>query len=150
MEIDTPFAFPDMEIDNKDTGLLAFFINYLSVLEGIKTKTKNLHWGAEKLPNRDKRGAHLYLDDFLEVISDFQDTIAESCQGLLGSMGLDAVHGIHFPATGTSDFVDYIRSRTIEFYVNLPKSTEYVCIKSETETFIVNIDKYKYLFKLTE
>ena len=61
--------------EDKDAGLFRFFHEYVNVLEGIKTQTKNVHWASLKLPNRDKRGAHLYLDDFLEEVGDFQDLV---------------------------------------------------------------------------
>ena len=40
--------------------------------------------------------------------------------------------------------------KTEEFYNRIPQDTCYVGIKSETETFIHNIFKYKYLFELTD
>ena len=46
--------------------------------------------------------------------------------------------------------MEYIKSKTIEFYNSLPTSTMYAGIKSETETFINNIVIYIYRFRLTE
>lgn len=63
----------------------------MNVLEGIKTQTKNVHWASLKLPNRDKRGAHLYLDDFLEEVGDFQDLVAESAMGITGDFLLTLI-----------------------------------------------------------
>ena len=39
---------------------------------------------------------------------------------------------------------------TKEFYNKIPQEVDYVGIKSETETFIHNIFKYKYLFELCD
>lgn len=129
------------------------FLNFINVLEGSKTMCKALHWGATNLNINDKRGAHLYLDDFLDIISNFQDTIAESCQGILGTFlnisnvkGTSTTKDIEYP----TDLVDYLIENSKYFYNSVPKDIIYVGIKSETETFIVNLNKYNYLFKLTQ
>ena len=41
------------------------FLDFICKLEGWKTKCKNLHWAAPK------KNVHVYLDEFLEVISDY-------------------------------------------------------------------------------
>ena len=48
-----------------------FFISFLNRLEGWKTKCKNLHWAAPK------KNIHVYLDEFLSILSDYQDSLAE-------------------------------------------------------------------------
>ena len=65
-----------------NTGTSEFFINFLNRLEGWKTKCKNLHWAAPK------KNIHVYLDEFLEILSDYQDSLAEEYQGLLGTCNL--------------------------------------------------------------
>ena len=134
---------------NTPSGM-QFFINYINILEGAKTKTKNLHWGAKNLPNRDKRGAHLYLDDFLEILGDFQDTVAESSSGILGEMDLNAVCGVRMTCTTPADMLNILIEKTTAFYNGIPSSTQFVGIKSETEVFIKDLTKYQYLFRLTE
>lgn len=145
---DTLFT-PLDKVESTPTGL-QFFINYINVLEGAKTKIKNLHWGAKNLPNSDKRGAHLYLDDFLEIVGDFQDTIAESSSGILGEMDLNAISGVGLTCTTPRDLISILIDKTTAFYENLPSGTVYTGIKSETEVFIKDLTKYKYLFRLTE
>ena len=140
---------PLSSISGTPSGL-QYFINYINVLEGAKTKIKNLHWGAKNLPNADKRGAHLYLDDFLDIVSDFQDTIAESSSGILGEMDLNAISGIGMTSTTPRDLINTLLDKTVSFYDNLPSGTQYVGIRSETEVFIKDLTKYKYLFRLTE
>lgn len=140
---------PLSSIGGNPSGL-QYFINYINVLEGAKTKIKNLHWGAKNLPNADKRGAHLYLDDFLEIVDDFQDTIAESSSGILGEMDLNAISGIGMTSTTPRDLINTLLDKTTSFYDNLPTGTQYVGIRSETEVFIKDLTKYKYLFRLTE
>ena len=121
-----------------------FFINFLNQLEGWKTKCKNLHWAAPK------KNIHVYLDDFLSVISDYQDSIAEDYQGILGHMQPNAIKGIHCDCLNAIDFIKEVSVKTEEFYNKIPQDTCYVGIKSETETFIHNVFKYKYLFELTD
>ena len=140
---------PLSSISGTPSGL-QYFINYINVLEGAKTKIKNLHWGAKNLPNADKRGAHLYLDDFLDIVSDFQDTIAESSSGILGEMDLNAISGTGMICTTPRDLINILLDKTVSFYDNLPSGTQYVGIRSETEVFIKDLTKYKYLFRLTE
>ena len=140
---------PLESVSGTPTGL-QYFINYINVLEGAKTKIKNLHWGAKNLPNSDKRGAHLYIDDFLGIVEDFQDTVAESSSGILGEMDLNAVSGVPMTCTTPRDLINTLLDKTISFYENLPSGTQYVGIRSETEVFIKDLTKYKYLFRLTE
>ena len=121
-----------------------FFINFLNQLEGWKTKCKNLHWAAPK------KNIHVYLDDFLEVVSDYQDSIAEDYQGILGHMAPNAIKGISCDCLNAIDFIKEVSVKTEEFYNKIPQDTCYVGIKSETETFIHNIYKYKYLFELCD
>lgn len=121
-----------------------FFINFLNRLEGWKTKCKNLHWAAPK------KNIHVYLDEFLTILSDYQDSLAEECQGLLGHMQPNAIRGIESNTLNAIDFIMEVKQGTYKFYTNIPEGVEYSGIKSECETFIHNILKYKYLFELCD
>ena len=121
-----------------------FFINFLNQLEGWKTKCKNLHWAAPK------KNIHVYLDEFLGIISDYQDSLAEEYQGLLGHMAPNVIRGIGSEALNAIDFIREVKSGTVKFYEAIPIDTVYSGIKSECETFIHNILKYKYLFELCD
>lgn len=121
-----------------------FFINFLNQLEGWKTKCKNLHWAAPK------KNIHVYLDEFLSVLSDYQDGLAEEYQGLLGHMQPNVIRGIGSNTLNAIDFIKEVKERTEEFYNKIPEGNSYVGIKSECETFIHNILKYKYLFELCD
>lgn len=129
---------------------LQFFINYINILEGVKTKIKNLHWSAKKLPNADKRGAHLYLDDYLETVSEFQDKVAEGSMGILGIIPLDCVSGTPFNALNTADLISYVKTETYKFYTNIPMGPAYAGLKSEVEVFIQETNNFDYRFQLTE
>ena len=120
------------------------FINFLNQLEGWKTKCKNLHWAAPK------KNIQVYLDEFLDVLSNYQDGLAEEYQGILGKMQPNAIKGIPSDTLNASDFINEVKYKTLEFYKKLPQDVEYKGIVSECETFIHNINKYKYLFSLTD
>ena len=121
-----------------------FFINFLNQLEGWKTKCKNLHWAAPK------KNIHIYLDEFLDILSDYQDGLAEEYQGLLGHMQPNVIKGTPCNCLNAIDFINEVKSNTYKYYDNIPEGTSYAGIKSECETFIHNILKYKYLFELCD
>lgn len=142
-------SMPPSSVSPVSEGL-QYFIDYINVLEGVKTRIKNMHWAAKRIPNSDKRGAHLYLDDLLSIISDFQDTVAESSQGIYGSMNLDSVSSVGFSASTPKELVAYIQNKTNDFYEGLSQTTVLAGIRSETEVIIKDLEKYQYLFSLTE
>ena len=121
-----------------------FFISFLNQLEGWKTKCKNLHWAAPK------KNIHKYLDEFLGIISDYQDGLAEGYMGILGKMQPNVIKGTPSNSLNAIDFINEVRGATIVFYDKIPQETIYKGIASECETFIHNINKYKYLFELCD
>lgn len=137
--VDDMFKKPESTEDSSQ-----FFINFLNLLEGWKTKCKNLHWAAPK------KNIHVYLDEFLDILSDYQDSLAEEYQGILGHMQPNTIKGVPSDTLNALDFIKEIRNFTIEFYDKIPNETIYAGIRSECETFIHNILKYKYLFELCD
>ena len=113
-------------------------------LEGWKTKCKNLHWAAPK------KNIHVYLDEFLSILSGYQDSLAEGYMGILGKMQPNVIKGIPSDTLNAIDFINEVRSATIVFYDKIPQETVYKGIASECETFIQNINKYRYLFELCD
>lgn len=121
-----------------------FFIAYLNKLEGFKTKCKNLHWAAPK------KNIHTYLDEYLSILSDFQDTVAEGYMGILGKMQPNVIKGVPSDALNAMDFIEELRAVTLSFYDKIPEETIYKGLKSETETFIQETNNYRYLFGLCD
>ena len=145
--INTLFSEVNIKTNKEETTQISteqFFINFINKLEGFKTKCKNLHWSAPK------KNIHVYLDDFLSVMSDYQDSIAEDYQGILGHMQPNVIEGVKSQSLNAIDFINEVKIATETFYNNIPSDTCYVGIKSETETFIHNIFKYKYLFEICD
>lgn len=118
------------------------FLSFICQIEGWKTKCKNLHWAAPK------KNIHEYLDAFLEVLSSYQDTLAETYMGILGQMGPDDVEGLKCSSRDAMDFIDEVSEMTQKFYERIPEGTEFKGITGETESLIKDIQKYKYLFGL--
>ena len=121
-----------------------FFINFLNQLEGWKTKCKNLHWAAPK------KNIHVYLDEFLDILSDYQDGLAEGYMGILGKMQPNVIKGTASNALNAIDFIEEVKVGTLSFYDKIPQETVYKGITSECETLIQNINKYRYLFGLCD
>ena len=131
-------------LEQQSGGSSGLFIDFLNKLEGWKTKCKNLHWAAPK------KNIHVYHDEFLDIMSDYQDSIAEDYQGILGHMQPNVIKGVPCESLNGIDFIKEVSIKTKEFYNKIPSDIDYVGIKSETETFIHNIKKYKYLFELSD
>lgn len=133
---------------NKDTiqsyDTSDIFIKFINKLEGFKTKCKNLHWSAPK------KNIHVYLDEFLDILSDYQDSLAEGYMGILGKMQPNAVSGVPCDSLNALDFIREVKNATLKFYDSIPQETIYKGITSECETFIQNINKYCYLFNLCD
>ena len=121
------------------------FLDFICKLEGWKTKCKNLHWAAPK------KNVHVYLDEFLEVISDYQDTVAEGIMGVLSvHLGPSDVKGDPGNAQNAQQFVDEVKAGILSFYKQIPENPLYAGLKSECETFIQNVNKFDYLFSLCD
>ena len=137
--------FVSME-DTMDTQYASssFFISFINRIEGWKTKCKNLHLCA---PQTVGDSIHTRLDEFLENLCDFQDSIAEDYQATLGDMSPNSMVGIPCECINAMEFINDVLIKTKLFYKSIPNDIDYVGIKSETESFIHNIKKYIYLFK---
>ena len=118
------------------------YINFLCQIEGWKTKCKNLHWAAQN------DSIHRRLDDLADVLSSYQDALAEDYMGINGRIRPDILKGISSNAIEPNTFISEIIENTLSFYSQIDSSVVYAGIKSETETFIHNLNKIKYLFSL--
>ena len=118
------------------------YINFLCQIEGWKTKCKNLHWAAQN------DSIHRRLDDLADVLSSYQDALAEDYMGINGRVRPDILTGISSNAIEPNTFISEIIENTLGFYSQIDSSVVYAGIKSETETFIHNLNKIKYLFSL--
>jgi hypothetical protein len=118
------------------------FTKFIGILTGFSNKAKNLHWAAPA------KNIHTYLDDLYGIINDFTDTIAEGYMGILGKMGPKDIVVVPCEVGDARTFIDELIDQTKKFYEGIPDSTEFKGITSETETFMQNCQKYRYLFSL--
>lgn len=119
-------------------------INYINKLEGWKTRCKYLHWTA---PNSE---THKYLDEFLSILSDYQDALAEGYMGITNRFIPDKFRGVTSTAINSTDLIVEIKEETIKFYEKLPTNPLFLGIISECENFMQNLNKYHYLFTLSK
>lgn len=141
---DSLFTPMEEERENNSPTGSQFFISFLNQLEGWKTKCKNLHWAAPK------KNIHVYLDEFLVILSDYQDGLAEGYMGILGQMQPNVIKGTASNTLNAIDFIEEVKVGTLSFYDKIPQGIIYKGITSECETFIQNINKYRYLFGLCD
>lgn len=133
--------YKEQDLSNSRVG---YFINYLNILEGYKTRIKNLHWAAFAL------NIHVKLDDLLDTVNDYQDSIAEDCMGIYGKMAPNVIRGIGCPHIEPLSMLEGLKGAVVEFYNGLETTAIMSGIKSETEVFIHDLNKYTYLFKLAK
>lgn len=118
------------------------YIAFISKIEGWKTRCKNLHWAAPR------KNIHVYLDEFLEILSDYQDSLAEEIMGISGKIPPTAIAGVAPLSSDAWNFIKEIQTDTLIFYSQISKEDIYAGVRSECETFIHNVNKYIYLFSL--
>ena len=70
--------------------------------------------------------------------------------GILEKMQPNVIKGVSSNTLNANDFIEKVKIGTLSFYDKIPKESVYKGITSECKTFIHNINKYKYLFNLTD
>ena len=131
-----------IEVERKCTELLPF-IDYLNQLEGAKMRVKNLHWSAANLSN------HKLLDKLHKDLCEHQDKIAEGAMGVHEQLPYDALVGSRSSAITATQLLCEVKEQVMNFYNVLGGLVCYMGIRSELESFILTLDKYKYLFNLS-
>lgn len=118
------------------------FVDYANFLEGAKTRSKNVHWG--ELDN----SKHVYLDDLIEELSDYEDKIMEAGQSEFGRFEDGSVNGEEIEVNDPIGLIDLIIDRTKKFYGKIDDNTDYVGEKSWTEDFLATLKQTKYRLQL--
>ena len=86
----------------------------------------------------------------VHVLQDYQDSLAEEEMGIYGRMLPNVIEGTTSLSINAKEFIREVRTKTLTFYEKIPSDSLHAGIKSECETFIHNINKYMYLFSLTD
>ena len=131
-----------LEKAKKEDGMYTVFVDFANFLEGVKTRSKNVHWKEED------NAKHKYLDDLLEELSDYEDKIMEAGQSGFGRFKDGEINGEEIEVNDPIELVDLIIDRTREFYSRLDNNPEYAGEKSWVEDFMATLKQTKYRLQL--
>lgn len=130
------------QIEKAKDLMYKIFVNYANFLEGVKTRTKNIHWG--ELDN----SKHVYLDDLIDELSDYEDKIMEAGQSGFGRFGDGEVNGEEIEENGPIELIDLIIERTKDFHEAIKDNIDYVGEMSWIEDFLATLKQTKYRLQL--
>lgn len=131
-----------LEKAKKEGSMYTVFADFANFLEGVKTRSKNVHWKEED------NAKHKYLDDLLEELSDYEDKIMEAGQSGFGRFKDGEINGEEIEVNDPIELVDLIIDRTREFYSKLDNNPEYAGEKSWVEDFMATLKQTKYRLQL--
>lgn len=131
-----------LEKAKKKDGMYAVFVDFANFLEGVKTRSKNVHWKEED------NAKHKYLDDLIDELSDYEDKIMEAGQSGFGRFKDGEINGEEIEVNDPIELVDLIIDRTREFYSKLDNNPEYAGEKSWVEDFMATLKQTKYRLQL--
>lgn len=134
-------SLDDGVLKAKDT-MYKVFVDYANFLEGVKTRSKNVHWKEED------NSKHVYLDDLIEELSEYEDKIMEAGQSEFGRFEDGSVNGEEINVNDPIELVDLIIERTKTFYDKIGDNTDYVGEKSWTEDFLATLKQTKYRLQM--
>ena len=131
-----------LEKAKKEDSMYTVFADFANFLEGVKTRSKNVHWKEED------NAKHKYLDDLLEELSDYEDKIMEAGQSGFGRFKDGEINGEEIEVNDPIELVDLIIDRTRDFYSRLDNNPEYAGEKSWVEDFMATLKQTKYRLQL--
>lgn len=131
-----------LEKAKKEDGMYAVFADFANFLEGVKTRSKNVHWKEED------NAKHKYLDDLIDELSDYEDKIMEAGQSGFGRFKDGEINGEEIEVNDPIELVDLIIDRTREFYSKFDNNPEYAGEKSWVEDFMATLKQTKYRLQL--
>lgn len=131
-----------LEKAKKEDGMYAVFADFANFLEGVKTRSKNVHWKEED------NAKHKYLDDLIDELSGYEDKIMEAGQSGFGRFKDGEINGEEIEVNDPIELVDLIIDRTREFYSKLDNNPEYAGEKSWVEDFMATLKQTKYRLQL--
>lgn len=120
------------------------FADYANFLEGVKTRSKNVHWGEED------NSKHVYLDDLIDELSDYEDKIMEAGQSGFGRFKDGEIEGEKININDPIELVDEIIERTKDFYeaISDDENNDYVGEVSWIEDFLATLKQTKYRLQM--
>ena len=130
------------ELEKSERKDKSIFNTYLNFLEGAKTRLKNIHWGEEDNPK------HVYLNDFSENVSEFEDKIAEAGQAGFGRFKDGEIQGDEVEESDPIAICQMIFDKTVEFRKELAGRDEYNGEVSWIDDFLATLKQSKYRLQL--
>lgn len=129
-------------IEKSKDPMYEAFLDYANFLEGVKTRTKNVHW------DETDNSKHVYLDELSEQLSEYEDKIMEAGQSEFGRFKEGTVTGEEIDVNDPVGLVDLIIERTKSFYEKIGDNDNYVGEKSWTEDFLATLKQTKYRLQM--
>lgn len=132
----------DEDLAKAANPMYTVFSDYANFLEGVKTRSKNVHWG--ELDN----SKHVYLDDLMDELSKYEDKIMEAGQSEFGRFKEGVIKGIDVSVNDPVSLIDLIIDQTHSFYNQIKDSESYVGEKSWIEDFLATLKQTKYRLQM--
>lgn len=136
----------EVEVEEEQPGpgneLKEVFRDYLCFIEGLKTCAKNLHW------SETDNSKHVYMDDLMKEINDFEDKIAEAGQSTFGRFGEGEIEGRPVEISDPASLVDILYIRTNALRLELDGKPEYRGEVSWIDDFLGNLKQARYRLQM--
>lgn len=113
-------------------------IKYIEKIEGYKTALKSLHWAAKNMSE------HKLMDEFSDILTDYEDELAEIAQGVYGTIKLNTIKPILYKVQSSKKCFNDILKDTNNFH-NTLKGDKLKGLRSIVESFLAEVDKHIYL-----
>lgn len=130
------------QIEKAKDLMYGVFADYANFLEGVKTRVKNIHWG--ELDN----SKHVYLDDLIDELLDYEDKIMEAGQSGFGRFGDGEINGEKIEENDPIKLIDLIIERTKDFHEVIEDNIDYIGEMSWIEDFLATLKQTKYRLQL--
>lgn len=118
------------------------FADFANFLEGVKTRSKNIHWKEED------NSKHVYLDDLIDELSDYEDKVMEAGQSGFGRFKDGEINGEEIEVSDPVELVDLIIERTQDFHEKIKDNLDYVGEMSWIEDFLATLKQTKYRLQM--
>ena len=132
----------NIDIEKAKDLMYGVFADYANFLEGVKTRVKNIHWG--ELDN----SKHVYLDDLIDELLDYEDKIMEAGQSGFGRFGDGEINGEKIEENDPIKLIDLIIERTKDFHEVIEDNIDYIGEMSWIEDFLATLKQTKYRLQL--
>lgn len=118
---------------------------FICRLDGYKTRIKNIHWSSKLLPYIEKNKVHEHMDEILDLVSDYEDVIAENYMGSFGVLPMGFLRGEQPETNDPMELLDVIKKDLEGFHERYSSSAEYIGMINATEDLLQNLPVKKYL-----